>query len=111
MSVSHRSTAARIVSSSRSASRMIMTSYGRNASGISPSLLRAAVRTAGPHGLGPNPAGGAEMLVVNREKLSDHLDRPIADDPTHSVRQLLLLALNTVPVGSGGCRRRALRAR
>ena len=35
------------------------------------------------------------MLVVNREKLSDHLDRPIADDPTQRVGQFPLIVANT----------------
>src|SRR5256885_3291034 len=88
MRVSHRSTAARIVSSSRSASRMIMTSYGRNASAIRPDLLRTAAQAAGPHELGRNARPeGQDARLSNREKVSDHLERPIGTDPTHGVRQ------------------------
>src|SRR4029078_13634271 len=91
MRVSHRSTAARIVSSSRSASRMIMTSYGRNASAIRPGLLRTTARAAGPRGLGRNAwPEGQDARLSNREKVSDHLVRPIESDPTHRVRQFPL---------------------
>src|ERR1700690_3465843 len=87
MSVSHRSTAARIVSSSRSASRMIMTSYGRNDSGISPFLLRSAAGLRAPGSRAKiGSAGGADGQLSNREKVSDHLERPIGTDPTHGVR-------------------------
>src|SRR2546430_2712638 len=96
MRVSHRSTAARIVSSSRSASRMIMTSYGRNASAIRPGLLRTAAQAAGPCGLGRNARPeGQDARLSNREKVSDHLERPIESDPTHRLGHFHLTGATT----------------
>src|SRR5665213_2086249 len=73
MSWSHRSTAARIVSSSRSASMMIMTSYGRV---MRRYLLRPARSGRSGPGCPPDDRrrGGRIRFYENRWKLADHLD-------------------------------------
>src|SRR5215203_423184 len=85
MSWKNRSTAARIVSSSRSASKMIMTSYGRNGSYLLWTAARAPGRTGSP--LRPASRAARSRLSWNGSGYQPST-WPIDADLSDGVRQL-----------------------
>src|ERR1700712_3860948 len=92
MSLTERSTADRMISSSRSASKMIMTSYGRMGS----YLLRTAARAAGssdrPNHMESDARsrglGHAHPEVHEPRRLAEPSNGPIGEDVTQPVGHL-----------------------